>query len=192
MNDTIIAKPANIKPKLSYALCVLICALIGTVPANLLILCLSSSSTPDHHWPLYLSIPVFVATFIPGSLFGLWFARKSINKLYWRLTDTELSCGPSGSKNFRSRPWRKLLLDYHRQTVSEGASTGQTRHSPWYICGCSFKCSTSVECGKKFGYRRCRQRKFSTNMFQGWFVATTSFVCYAQWPGSYGCVKKAM
>src|ERR1700722_19627536 len=98
MSDTIIAKPANIKPKLSYALTVALVTPIGIVPGMLLMLFVKIYVCHDQPLPGYLIILLLLAALVPGLLFGLWFAKKEIDKLYWQLTDTELSRGPSGQQ----------------------------------------------------------------------------------------------
>jgi hypothetical protein len=79
--------------------------IIGAIPLLLLVdyLFLNSPSTKP-------PLPLTIGTFIPGVLFGLWFARKTINKEYWRLTETELICGSSGRQIFPLASVEKIIV----------------------------------------------------------------------------------
>jgi uncharacterized protein YneF (UPF0154 family) len=110
MNDKIIAKPANIKPQLSYALCVALVTPIGLVPGIFLGLFVKSSIYHNQPLPSYLITLLLLASLVPGFLFGLCFAKKSIDKLYWQLTDTELSFSPSGRHKFPLASIDKIII----------------------------------------------------------------------------------
>jgi hypothetical protein len=110
MNDEIIAKPANIKPVFSYALTVALVTPIGIVPGMLLMLFIKFNIYHDQPLPLFLTILLLLAALVPGFLFGLWFARKSIDKLYWQLTDTELSRGPYRRQKFPLASIDKIIV----------------------------------------------------------------------------------
>jgi hypothetical protein len=110
MDGTIVAQPNNFKPKLSYALSVALVTPIGVVPAMLLILILKSSFSPNHPWPLYVIISGFVIGLIPGFVFGLWLAKRSIDRLYWKLTDTELSGGIFKQQKFLLSSIEKIIV----------------------------------------------------------------------------------
>ncbi|HSY44209.1 MAG TPA: hypothetical protein VK811_09895 [Candidatus Acidoferrum sp.] len=47
---------------------------------------------------------------MPGLLFGLWFARKEINKGCWELTDSELLRGIHGQQKFPLASIEKIIV----------------------------------------------------------------------------------
>jgi hypothetical protein len=79
--------------------------IIGAIPLLLLAnyLYLNSPSTKPPP-------PLTICTFIPGFLFGLWYARKTLNKEYWRLTETELICGSSVQQVFPLASIEKVIV----------------------------------------------------------------------------------
>lgn len=64
----------------------------------------------DQPLPLFLTIVLLLVALVPGFLFGLWFAKKEINKLRWQLSDTELSCGIFGQKKFELSSIEKIIV----------------------------------------------------------------------------------
>jgi hypothetical protein len=79
--------------------------IIGAIPLLLLAgyLYLNSPSTKP-------PLPVTICTFIPGFLFGLWYARKLLNKERWRLTETKLICGSSVQQVFPLASIEKVIV----------------------------------------------------------------------------------
>jgi hypothetical protein len=65
---------------------------------------------PDYQLPRRLIAPILLAAAAPGFLFGLWFAKKMLNKQYWQLTDTELSCGISRQQRFPLVSVEKIIV----------------------------------------------------------------------------------
>jgi hypothetical protein len=65
---------------------------------------------PDSRLPQKFIIPIFLAAAIPGFLFALSFSKKALNKGYWQLTDTELSCGTWGRQKFPLASIDKIIV----------------------------------------------------------------------------------
>jgi hypothetical protein len=88
--------------------------IIGAAPLLLPVnyLYLNSPSTKP---PFLLTI----CTFIPGFLFGVWYARKILNKERWQLTATELICGYSGKKVFPLASIEKAIVGLPTGIVGE-------------------------------------------------------------------------
>ena len=88
--------------------------IIGAIPLLLLIsyLYLNSPSTKP-------PLPLTICTFIPGFLFGLWYARKILNKERWRLTETELICGSSVQQVFPLASIEKVIVGLPIGVVGE-------------------------------------------------------------------------
>jgi hypothetical protein len=65
---------------------------------------------PDYELPHRYVIPVLFVAAIPGFLFSLWFSKKMLNKQYWQLTDSELSCGIHGQQKFPLASIEKIIV----------------------------------------------------------------------------------
>jgi hypothetical protein len=65
---------------------------------------------PDYQLPHFLILPIMLVAATPGFLFGLWLARKQLKKQFWRLTDTELSCGISRPQHFPLADIEKIIV----------------------------------------------------------------------------------
>jgi hypothetical protein len=93
---------------------ILIFAVVGMIPIMLLGLFLqfhfAGPSGPEHPLPGFLVVLIMLAAATPGALFGLWFARKQSRKQFWRLTDTELSCGLSRPLSFPLANIEKIIV----------------------------------------------------------------------------------
>lgn len=99
------------KSKMEFYGTVVMFALIGSFPFMLLELFL------QYHFfgsgfqlPHFLILPIFLMAATPGFCFGLWFARKQLRKQFWRLTDTELSCGISIPLSFPLADIEKIIV----------------------------------------------------------------------------------
>jgi hypothetical protein len=65
---------------------------------------------PLYQLPRSLVLPNFLAAAIPGYLIGFWLAGKQLKKQFWRLTDTELSCGVSRPQSFPLANIEKIIV----------------------------------------------------------------------------------
>src|ERR1700677_4689190 len=63
-----------------------------------------------YEFPKSIKILIFAVTPVPGLLFGLWFARKEINKGCWELTDTELLRGIYNQQKFPLASIEKIIV----------------------------------------------------------------------------------
>ena len=93
---------------------VLMFSVIGAIPLLLLISYLYLN-TPATRPPAALMI----CTLIPGFLFGIFYGRKTWNKVNWRLTDSELICGTSGKMVFPLRSVEKVIVGLPTGTVGK-------------------------------------------------------------------------
>jgi hypothetical protein len=110
--DEITTTPPNVfRSKKDFYGTVLIFTFIGFGAVMLLELFLQFHfAGPDYQLPRWLLIPLLLAAATPGFLFGLWFAKKMLNKQYWQLTDTELSCGISRQQRFPLASIEKIIV----------------------------------------------------------------------------------
>ncbi|MFZ0828176.1 MAG: hypothetical protein WAO02_12195 [Verrucomicrobiia bacterium] len=88
---------------------------------------------PDYQLPRRLIAPILLAAAAPGFLFGLWFAKKMLNKQYWQLTDAELSCGIFRQQIFPLDSIEKIIVGLPVNAVEKlfqraqpGTATGTT------------------------------------------------------------------
>ena len=89
----------------------------------------------------YVLLLIFSATLTAGFVFGVWFARKQSRKQFWRLTDTELTCG-------RSRPQSLPLARIEK--IIEGLPTDALaklfrRAKPGTVAGTSLAVLSTVD-----------------------------------------------
>jgi hypothetical protein len=99
------------RSKMEFYGMVLIFAAVGMIAIMMLELFLQFHfGGPDYQLPRFLILPIFLAAATPGCLFGLWFARKQLKKQFWRLTDTELSCGLSRPQSFPLADIEKIIV----------------------------------------------------------------------------------
>jgi hypothetical protein len=90
---------------------ILIFAAVGMIAIMMLELFLQFHfAGPDYQLPKFSILPILLAAMTPGFLFGLWFARKQSKKQFWRLTDTELSCGISRPQRFPLAQVEKIIV----------------------------------------------------------------------------------
>jgi hypothetical protein len=89
MNDIATIPPNGFQTKFSFVATVAIFTFIGFGAVMLLELFLQFHfAGPDYQLPRRLIAPILLAAAAPGFLFGLWFAKKMLNKQYWQLTKT--------------------------------------------------------------------------------------------------------
>jgi hypothetical protein len=111
MNDIATIPPNGFQTKFSFVATVTIFTFIGFGAVMLLELFLQFHfAGPDYQLPRRLIAPILLAAAAPGFLFGLWFAKKMLNKQYWQLTDTELSCGISRQQRFPLVSVEKIIV----------------------------------------------------------------------------------
>lgn len=110
--DEITTTPPNVlRSKKEFYGTVLIFTFIGFGAVMLLELFLQFHfAGPDYQLPHFLILPIMLVAATPGFLFGLWLARKQLKKQFWRLTDTELSCGISRPQNFPLADIEKIIV----------------------------------------------------------------------------------
>ena len=102
---------SGFRSKMEFYATVLMFAVIGMIAIMLLELFLQFHfAGPDYQLPRFLILPIMLAAAMPGCLFGLWFARKQLKKQFWRLTDTELSCGLSRPQIFPLADIEKIIV----------------------------------------------------------------------------------
>ncbi|HUA64283.1 MAG TPA: hypothetical protein VME24_00445 [Alphaproteobacteria bacterium] len=93
LNEIATDPPAWVLKK-SFFMSIVVFTLIGFGAMMLLELSIQFHfAGPDYQLPHWLTAPVFLVAAAPGFLFGIWFGKRTLNKTYWRLTDTEMSCG---------------------------------------------------------------------------------------------------
>ena len=103
--------PNSFQTKFSFVATISMFAAVGLIPIMLLGLFLQFHfAGPDYQLPRRLIAPILLAAATPGFLFGLWFSRKMLNKQYWQLTDTELSCGISRQQRFLLASIEKIFV----------------------------------------------------------------------------------
>jgi len=102
---------SGFRSKTEFYATVFMFAVIGMIPIMLLELFLQFHfAGPDYQLPRFLVLPIMLAAATPGCLFGLWLARKQLKKQFWRLTDTELSCGISRPQIFPLADIEKIIV----------------------------------------------------------------------------------
>ena len=111
---------SGFRSKVEFGMSVFLFAVMGMVPVSLLVLLLQSHfGGPEHPWPHSLILPMMLAALTPGFLFGLWFARKQARKQFWRLTDTELTCGISRPQSFPLAEVEKVIVGLPARPLSK-------------------------------------------------------------------------
>lgn len=111
MNNIATIPPNSFQTKFSFVATILMFAAVGLIAIMLLGLFLQFHfAGPDYQLPRRLIAPILLAAATPGFLFGLWFAKKMLNKQYWQLTDTELSCGISRQQRFPLASIEKIFV----------------------------------------------------------------------------------
>lgn len=121
---------------------VLIFAVVGMIFIMLMELFLQFHfAGPNYQLPRFVIFPIFLAAAIPGCLFGLWFARKQLKKQFWRLTDTELSCGISRPQSFPLTNIEKIVVGL----PVNGMGKMFLRAKPGTMAGASVAVLTTVD-----------------------------------------------
>ncbi len=111
LNGMIATQPPVSQTKGAVVLNIFVFTVVGMIPIMLLGLFLQFHfAGPDYQLPHRLIAPILLAAATPGFLFGLWFSRKMLNKQYWQLTDTELSCGVSRQQRFLLASIEKIIV----------------------------------------------------------------------------------
>jgi hypothetical protein len=120
MSEIITGPPQWSRPKIEFVTTILMFTVIGWIPVMLLVLFLGFQlSGSNSKLPQPLVIPALVLAAVPGFMFGLWFASKMLNKQYWQLTDTELSCGMSRQQKFPLASVEKVIIGLPVGTVGK-------------------------------------------------------------------------
>lgn len=111
MQDAITAQFPIGKLRAAFIGNVAIFTLIGYVAVMLLVLFLQFHFLgPLYQFPRPINILIFVGSAVPGFLFGLWFAKKEINKGCWQLTASELLKGIRGQRKFPLDSIEKIIV----------------------------------------------------------------------------------
>ena len=106
--------------KMAFYGTVVMLAVIGMIPIMLLGLFVQFHfAGPNFQLPRFLILPILLAAATPGFLVGLWFARKQLKKQFWRLTDTELSCGISHPQSFPLADIEKIIVGLPVDTLGK-------------------------------------------------------------------------
>ncbi|MDR3459438.1 MAG: hypothetical protein P4N60_18580 [Verrucomicrobiae bacterium] len=102
---------SSFRSKVEFWATVLLFAVIGMIAIMSLVLCLLFHlAGPDYRLPKFLILPILLTAATPGFLLGLWLARKQLKKQFWRLTDSELSCGISRPQTFQLADIEKIIV----------------------------------------------------------------------------------
>jgi len=91
--------------------------------------------------PDFLIFPIMLAAATPGGLVGLWIARKQLKKQFWRLTDTELSCGISRPQIFPLTDIEKIIVGLPVNTLGKIFQ----RAKPGTVAGASLAALSTVD-----------------------------------------------
>jgi hypothetical protein len=116
MYETITAQFPMDKLRVNFLGNIFIFTLIGWIAVTLLGLFLvmfllqHHIQVPLQRFPRPIGILLLIGMAVPGFLFGLWFAKKEMNKGCWQLTSTELQCGTHGQQKFPLSSIEKIIV----------------------------------------------------------------------------------
>lgn len=127
---------------LSFVMTVLMFAAAGMFPILLLIFVLMYYfGGPYYKLPHWLIAPVFLAAATPGFLTGIWLAKRTSKKAYWRLTPKDLLCGPRGEQRFPLSSIEKLIVGLPVERMSKFFQKAQ----PGTVAGTSVAALATVD-----------------------------------------------
>jgi hypothetical protein len=111
MDNVITAEFPISKLRAAFVGNILIFTVIGWIAVMLLVLFFQFHFLgPLYEFPAPIRTIIFIAAVVPGLWFGLWFAKKQINKSRWQLTDSELLWGIHGQQKFPLASIEKIIV----------------------------------------------------------------------------------
>lgn len=111
MNEMITIRPRVFQNTVALVATSLMFTSLGWIAVIFLLVFLGEFHPSDsERLPRALVTPILVLAAAPGFVFSLWFARKMLNKQYWQLTDTDLSCGISRQQKFPLSSIEKVIV----------------------------------------------------------------------------------
>jgi hypothetical protein len=110
---------------------VLIFTLIGWIAAMLLVLFFQFHFLgPLNEFPQPARTIIFILAAVPGFLFGLWFAKKEINKGHWELTDSTLLRGIYGQQKFPLASIEKIIVGLPANKIAKAFQRAKPGTAP--------------------------------------------------------------